>query len=125
VILDINFPDIFKYEVDRNATLPSVGPASKLIDDDEGFPPQGNLVDDEPYTQFITKEVLTNDRKHLGHVDGFDNINIIVKDGLFNPQYYKVPRAKVEGYQNGKVLLNISEQDTKRQFKKKYPRYFK
>ena len=85
----------------------------------------GNLVDDAPYTQLITKEVLTNDRKHLGHVDGFDNINIIVKNGLFNPQYYKIPRAKVDGYQNGKVLLNISEQDTKRQFKRKYPGYFK
>jgi hypothetical protein len=51
----------------------------------------------------------------LGNVDGFDNINIIVKNGVFNPQYYKIPRAKVDGYQNGKVLLNISEQDTKRQ----------
>ena len=113
VILDINFPDIFKYEVDRNAPLPSVGPASKLIDDDEGFLPQSNLVDEAPYTQLITEEVLTNDKKHLGHVDGFDNINIIVKNGLFNPQYYKIPRAKVDGYQNGKVVLNISEQDTK------------
>ena len=84
-----------------------------MIDDDEGFPLQGNLVGDANYTQLITKDVLTNDRKHLGHVDGFDSINIIVKDGLFNPQYYKIPRAKVEGYQNGKVLLNISEQDTK------------
>ena len=102
-----------------------MGPASKLIDDDEGFPPQGNLVDDTHYTQLITKDVLTNDRKYLGHVDGFDNINIIVKDGLFNPQYYKIPRAKVEGYQNGKVLLNISQQDTERQFKRKYPGYFK
>jgi sporulation protein YlmC with PRC-barrel domain len=124
VILDINFPNIFKYEVDRNAPLPLGGPASKLIDD-EGFPPPANLVDEAPYTQLITKEVLTNDGEHLGHVDGFDNINIIIKTGLFNPQYYKIPRAKVDGYQNGKVLLNISEQDTKRQFKRKYPGYFK
>jgi hypothetical protein len=112
VILDINVPDIFKYEVNRNSPPPSVGPASKLIDD-EGFPPPGNLVDEALHTQLITKEVLTNDRKHLGHIDGFDNINIIVKNGLFNPQYYKIPRAKVGSYQNGKVLLNISEQDTK------------
>ena len=76
-ILDIDFPDIFNYEVDRNAPLPSVGPASKLIiDDDEGFTPQGNLVDEAHYMQLITKEVLTNDKKHLGHVDGFGNINI-------------------------------------------------
>ena len=36
VILDINFPDIFKYELDRNAPLPSGEPVSKLTD--EAFP---------------------------------------------------------------------------------------
>jgi sporulation protein YlmC with PRC-barrel domain len=36
VILDINFPDIFKYELDRNAPLPTGDPASKLVD--EAFP---------------------------------------------------------------------------------------
>jgi sporulation protein YlmC with PRC-barrel domain len=123
VILDINFPDIFKYEVNRNAPLPSEGPATKLVDD-ERFSPPSKLVDEAHNIQLITKEVLSNDRKYLGHVDGYDNVNIIVKDGLFNPQYYKIPRAKVDGYQNGKVLLNISEQDTKRQFKRIYPGYF-
>ena len=123
MILDINFPDIFKYEVDRNAPLPSEGLVSKLIDDEEFHLP-GNLVDKASNTQLIPKEVLTNDRKHLGHVDGFDNINIIVMNGLFNPQYYKIPRAKVASFQNGKVLLNISEQETKRQFKREYPGYF-
>jgi hypothetical protein len=77
------------------------------------------------FTRLITKEVLTNDKKHMGHVDGFDNLYVIVKNGLFNPRYYKIPREKVDSYQNGKVLLNISEQDTKRQFKRKYPGYFK
>jgi hypothetical protein len=33
VILDINFPGIFKHEVDRNAPLPSGEPASKLVDE--------------------------------------------------------------------------------------------
>lgn len=32
VILDINFPDIFKHEVDRNAPLPLEELASKLVD---------------------------------------------------------------------------------------------
>jgi hypothetical protein len=32
VILDINFPGIFRYEVDRNAPLPSGEPTSKLVD---------------------------------------------------------------------------------------------
>jgi sporulation protein YlmC with PRC-barrel domain len=123
VILDINFPGIFKYEVDRNAPLPSAEPVHKLIDD-KAFPPPSKLVDEPPYTQLITKEVLTNDRKHLGHVDGFDNINIIVKNGIFNPQYYKIPREKVDRYQNGKVLLSITEQDTKRHFKRNRLDYF-
>ena len=61
------------------------------------------------FTQLITKKVLTNDKKHLGHVDGLG----------------KIPREKVDSYQDGKVLLNISEQDTKKQFKRKYPGYFK
>lgn len=122
VILDINFPDIFKYEADRNAPLPSEGSASKLIDD-KGFPPPSKLADEAPHTQLITKEILTNDRKHLGHVDGFDNTNIIVKSGLFNPQYYKIPRAKVDSYQNGKVLLSITKQDIKKHFGR-YPGYF-
>ncbi|HZD34644.1 MAG TPA: hypothetical protein VE130_05525 [Nitrososphaeraceae archaeon] len=121
VILDINFPDIFKYEADRNAPLPSREPVSKLIDD-EGFSLPSKLP--PPHTQLITKEVLTNDRKYLGHVDGFDNTNIIVKSGMFNPLYYRIPRAKVDSYQSGKVLLGISEEDTRKYFGRKYPGYF-
>jgi hypothetical protein len=38
------------------------------------------------FTRFITKEVLTNDdKKPLGHIDGFDNIYIVVKKEPFNP----------------------------------------
>ena len=77
------------------------------------------------FTQLITKEVLTNDKKHIGPVDWLDSVYFIVKDGLFNPRYYKIPREKVDSYQDGKVLLNISEQDTKKQFKRRYPGYFK
>jgi sporulation protein YlmC with PRC-barrel domain len=122
-ILDINFPDIFKYEANRNAPLPTEGPSSKSIDG-EGFPTPSKLVDEAPHTQFITKEVLTNDKKHIGYVDGFDNTNIIVKYGLFNPHYYRIPRAKVNRYQNGKVLLSITEQDVIKHFGIKYPGYF-
>lgn len=126
VILDINFHDIFKYEADRNAPLPSREPVSKLIED-EGFLPPGKVVEEvnkPPHTQLITKEVLTNDRKYIGHVDGFDNTNIIVKSRMFNPKYYRIPRAKVDSYQSGKVLLSISEQDTRKYFGRKYPGYF-
>ena len=76
------------------------------------------------FTQLITKKVLTNDNKHLGHVDGLGSLYFIVKDGLFS-QDYKIPREKVDSYQDGKVLLNISEQDTKKQFKRKYPGYLR
>ena len=77
------------------------------------------------FTQLITKEVLSNDMKHVGHVDGLDDRYFIVKEGLFKPKYYKIPREKVISYQHGKVLLDISEQDAKKQFRRKYPGYFK
>ncbi len=38
------------------------------------------------FTQLITKKVLTNDKKHLGHVDGLGSVYFIVKDGLFSPR---------------------------------------
>jgi hypothetical protein len=99
------------------------GPAKKSIDD-EGFPQSNKLVYEEtPHTQLITKEVLTYDRKDFGHVDGFDNSNIIIRNGLFNPHYYKIPRAKVNNYQNGKVLLSINKQDVIKHFEIKYPDY--
>ena len=77
------------------------------------------------FAQLITKEVLSNDKKQMGQVDGLDDTYLIVKDGLVSPSYYKIPRGKVDGYQDGKVLLNISEQDMKKQFKRKYPGYFR
>lgn len=77
------------------------------------------------FAQLITKEVLSNDKKQMGHVDGLDDTYLMVKDGLVSPSYYKIPRGKVDGYQDGKVLLNISKQDMKKQFKRKYPGYFR
>jgi hypothetical protein len=117
VILDINSPDIFKYESDRNAPLPPGKLASELNDDARYISPS-KLVD-----QTLHKQLITKDRKHLGYVDGFDNTNIIVKNCLFNPHYYKIPRAKVNSYQN-KVLLNITEQYIIEHFGIKYPGYF-
>ncbi|MGA6991746.1 MAG: DUF2171 domain-containing protein [Nitrososphaeraceae archaeon] len=76
------------------------------------------------FIQLITKEVLTNDKEHTGHVDGLDDTYIIVKDGLIDPNYYKIPRKYVISYQDGKVLLNISKREVK-QFEQKYPGYFK
>jgi hypothetical protein len=36
-------------------------------------------MDKIDFTQLITKGVITIDKKHMGHVDGFDNRHIIVK----------------------------------------------
>jgi hypothetical protein len=32
------------------------------------------------FAQLITKEVLSNDKKQVGHVDGLDDAYLIVKD---------------------------------------------
>jgi hypothetical protein len=77
------------------------------------------------FTQLITKQIVSSDKKPVGRVDGLDDSYLIVKDGLFNPSYYKIPREKVIRYQAGKVLLGISEEEIKKLFKRKFPGYFK
>ena len=77
------------------------------------------------FTHLITKQVVSSDKKSVGRVDGLDDRYLIVKDGLFNPSYYKIPREKVNRYQEGKVLLDTSEQEIKKLFKRKFPGYFK
>jgi hypothetical protein len=56
------------------------------------------------FTQLITKEVLSDDKKRIGHVDGLNDKDLIVKDGLTNPDYYKIPRERVNGYKEGKGI---------------------
>jgi hypothetical protein len=63
------------------------------------------------FTRLITKQVVSSDKKSVGRVDGLDDRYLIVKDRLFNPRYYKIPREKVNRYHAGEVLLDISEQD--------------
>ena len=46
------------------------------------------------FAQLITKEVLSNDKKQMGHVDGLDDTYLIVKDGLVSPSYYKKTSRK-------------------------------
>jgi hypothetical protein len=77
------------------------------------------------FTQLITKQVVSSDKKLVGRVDGLDDTYLIVKDGLFNPSYYKIPREKVNRYQEGKVLLDTSEQEVEKLFKRKFPGYFR
>jgi hypothetical protein len=73
------------------------------------------------WAKIITREVLSSDKKYIGHVDGLDNIAIIVKGGLLKP---RIPRDKVGDYQEGRVILTVSEQDIKKQFGKESPGYF-
>lgn len=75
-------------------------------------------------TKIITKGVFSSDNKHVGHVDGFDDANLIVKDGLIKPRYYIIPRDSIEGYEEGKVVLRVSDHDIKMQFRRKNPGYF-
>ena len=77
------------------------------------------------FAQLITREVLTDKKEKIGHIDGLDDTYIIVKDGVIDPKYYKIPRDKVNSYQDGRVLLSISKQEAEKRFKKKYPGYFK
>jgi hypothetical protein len=67
---------------------------------------------------------LSSDKKYIGHVDGLDNVVIIVKDGLIKPRYYKIPREKVGDYQEGRVIITVSERDIKKQFRRESPGYF-
>ena len=77
------------------------------------------------FTQLITRQVVSSDKKVVGHVDGLDDRYLIVKNGVFNPIYYRIPREKVDRYQTGKVWVNISEHEIKKQFRRKFPGYFK
>ena len=83
------------------------------------------LMNEMDFTQLITREVLTDSKEKIGHIDGLDDKHIIVKDGLIDPKYYRIPSDKVISFQEGKVLLSISKQDAERRFKRKYLGYFK
>ena len=76
------------------------------------------------WAKIITREVLSSDKKYVGHVDGLDNIAIIVKGGLLKPRYYRIPRDKIGDYREGRVILTVSEQDIKKQFGRESPGYF-
>jgi hypothetical protein len=72
----------------------------------------------------ITKEVLSSDKKHIGHADGLDNKNLIVKDGLIRHRYYIIPRESIKDYEDGKVVLKDSQQVIKKRSRRKFPGYF-
>ena len=53
------------------------------------------------WNEIITKGVLTTEGKKVGHVDGLETANFIIKQRLFNPHYYKVPNECLDSYESG------------------------
>jgi hypothetical protein len=76
------------------------------------------------WNQIVTKSVETRDGKDIGKVDGLEDLEFVVKDGLIYPKYYRIPRDDVESYDNGKVRLQLSEQEVKSQFERSNPGYY-
>ena len=68
------------------------------------------------WNAFVTKPVITSDGKDLGNVDGLKDTEFIVKDGSIDRKFYSIPRNKVNDYHDGKVWLEISEEQVKSQF---------
>src|SRR5215213_9700786 len=60
VILDMDFPEIFKYPVDRNASLPTGEPVERLIE--EAYSPRGYKESKEKkeYRSTLTTSGLVN-----------------------------------------------------------------
>lgn len=84
-----------------------------------------NSSSDFDWNQIVTKSVETSDGKDLGKVDGLQDLYIVVKDGLVDPSYYRIPRDKVEGYHEGKVKLLLSEEEVTSEFQKDNPGYYR
>src|SRR5689334_7782942 len=77
------------------------------------------------WNQIVTKSVETKDGKDLGKVDGLEDLAFVVKDGIIDPKYYRIPRDKVEAYDNDKVILSLSEEQAKSEFQKSNPGYYR
>jgi len=48
------------------------------------------------WNQIVTKPVITSDEKEIGKVDGLEDKEFVVKDGLIDPKFYRIPRDKVQ-----------------------------
>lgn len=77
------------------------------------------------WNQIVTKPVETSDGKELGMVDGLEDFDFVVKDGLIDSKYYQIPRDKVKTYENGKVRLALSEEQVRSRFEKSNPGHYR
>src|SRR5215210_884178 len=76
------------------------------------------------WNQIVTKSVETSECKDIGNVDGLEDTEFVVKDGIFDPKYYRIPRNEVESYDEGRVRLKLSEHEVKAQFERSNPGYY-
>jgi hypothetical protein len=76
------------------------------------------------WNQIVTKSVITSEGKEIGKVDGLEDTEFVVKNGLIDPKFYRIPRDKVESYDDGKVRLVVSEDQVKSQFERESPGYY-
>jgi hypothetical protein len=83
-----------------------------------------NNKHDFDWIQIMTKSVQTSDGKHVGHVDGLTDRDFIVKDKIIHSRYYLIPRDKLYSYEDGKVLLGISEEVLNSRYRRDRPGYF-
>ncbi len=76
------------------------------------------------WNQIVTKSVETSDGKDIGNVDGLEDTKFVIKDGIIDPKYYRIPRDKVESYHDGRVRLKLSEYEVKARFERSNPGYY-
>ena len=79
---------------------------------------------DFDWNQIVTKSVETSDGKDIGNVDGLEDTRFVVKDGIIDPKYYRIPRDEVDSYHDGRVRLKLSEHEVKAQFERSDPGYY-
>lgn len=55
------------------------------------------------WNQIVTKSVETSDGKELGMVDGLEDFDFVVKDGLIDLKYYRILEIKSKHTKTAKL----------------------
>jgi hypothetical protein len=78
------------------------------------------------WNQIVTKSVETSEGKDLGKVDGLEDLYFVVKDGIINPTYYRIPREKLARYDGDKVILSLNNAEVvSAEYQKSNPGYYR
>ena len=78
---------------------------------------------DIDWNQITNKEVMTLDGVEIGKVDGLEDTEIVVKDGIIDPKFYRIPRQVLE-YAGDKVIVNLSEREVKSKYERASSGYY-